>query len=316
MRNFEDFHQQIYSIEHLFSSRASNKFEPTQAWFAEGLRIPRRDVRIKYISANKQTKNRLGEVGSTRLILALLPDEELNTIANRVDRLLREAEISAETIVLATKAETWAPRRIFHFEGSEVAELFAEAFPGVPTTPIPSMIIRSTEAPPHYRDAVTQLLTYLGRILDHKFPDDRSRVTVSRKGELITLAVQPPEGRREETEQVIDDYARVLQGGMAPEDFLDDKGEVERLKFELELLQSRLDSERKTTKLQEGRIRVLQRNLEDLQKRNRQLLPPRGLGSITIDIGDKYYVSGQAGSIGRGAQTRSSRMNQSRPGDR
>ena len=157
---------------------------------------------------------------------------------------------------------------------------------------------------------------YLGRILDHKFPDDRSRVTVSREGELITLAVQPPEGRRKETEQVIDDYARVLQGGLAPEDFLEDSGEVEQLKFELELLKSRLDSERKTTKLLEGRIRVLQRNLEDLQKRNRRLLPARGLGSITIDIGDKYYVSGQASSIGRGAQARSSRMHQSRSGDR
>lgn len=308
----------VREIEELLSTPKTSKFERLQPWFAQVIGTHPAEVAIKYISENKQTRNRLGERGSSQAILALLRnDDDLDRISLRVARLFEETQIAAEAVALATKRDDlWSVRSVFELEETGIADILKGHFPDLVKQDFPGPIIRSMDFPDEYREAGVQILSYFGRVLRQRFPEMPSEVSVSQQGDQITLIVKMPGDRRNEVKETLIGFGNVVMGGAEPEDFESDPEELRRLRKELEFAELRIQHELQIRGIQSEELKRLRReNSEFVNVIKSQSSFPKYLHVHGADAtfnfisqGDSYTIPGQAGAIGPQAESSSSKF--------
>lgn len=145
----EQFDRLASGIKSMYSSKKRNKFDKFLPWVSDLFEAKTPDVGIKYISGNKQTNNRLGEIGSIRFILALTDNlKETTTITRRINRLFSNNEISVDAVVLATNEDgPWSIRTAFEIEDIGLSTALAKNFPNLNAEIFPAPIVRSIETP-------------------------------------------------------------------------------------------------------------------------------------------------------------------------
>lgn len=102
-------------------------------------------------------------------------------------------------------------------------------------------ITRSIEFSTEYSEAGKGILSYFGTILNQKYPDKQTSVTIKQEGLKLTMTIETEEGDREEIEQFLDQYGLVISNKMNPEDFLENRIHILELKQELKIAKVRLE---------------------------------------------------------------------------
>jgi hypothetical protein len=112
------------------------------------------------------------------------------------------------------------------------------------------------------------ILTYFGQVLIDKNPTTRTKVKIEQDGLTVRLTIETPEGEREQIEETLTEYGLVVTGKLPPEQFLDDKLQVLRLKNKLELAALEL---RQTKELLAYTRDTSQKRIESLEQHVQKL---------------------------------------------
>ncbi|MEM9218343.1 MAG: hypothetical protein AAGD25_28885 [Cyanobacteria bacterium P01_F01_bin.150] len=126
----------------------------------------------------------------------------------------------------------------------------------------PSKIERSIEFPSEYWEAGTSILSYFNRILNVKYPNEKIKVKIEQEGLTLRMIIDPPNGQKEEIEKTLDEYGKVVNGKLRPEDLFDDPFEAMALQNKLEVAALEL---RQTEKLLSITRDNSQRRIESLE---------------------------------------------------
>ena len=124
-------------------------------------------------------------------------------------------------------------------------------------------IERSIEFPPEYHEAGTAILSYFATILRDKYPDTPVGVTITQEGHTVKMAIETPEGKREEIERTLNDYGLVVRGEMAATEFLDDQIQILRLENHLRIVEAQLDTQKQIAAFQQADIGALRQLLSE-----------------------------------------------------
>ena len=133
-----------------------------------------------------------------------------------------------------------------------------------------NIIIRSIEFEPKYKDAGVSILNYFSTILNQKYPDIQVKFSIEQEGLNVKMIIETPEGKREEIEQTLQEYGKVLSGQMAPEKFIKDDLMVHDLKIQLETAKLQIESEKRLSQIAKKhygeRIGSLEKEVKDLHR--------------------------------------------------
>jgi hypothetical protein len=103
-------------------------------------------------------------------------------------------------------------------------------------------ILRSIEFPPEYHEAGVSILSYFATVLRQKYAGTEVAVIITQEGHKVTMAIETPEGKREEIERALNDFGLVVRGEMGVNEFLDDPIQILDLKNEIRIMHARLES--------------------------------------------------------------------------
>ncbi len=129
-------------------------------------------------------------------------------------------------------------------------------------------ISRSIEFPPEYYQSGMAILAYFGQVLLDKNPTTQAKVKIEQIGLTVRLTIETPEGEREQIEETLEAYGLVVTGKLPPEQFLNDKLQVMRLKNKLELAALEL---RQTKELLAYTRDTSQKRIESLEQHVQKL---------------------------------------------
>ena len=96
-------------------------------------------------------------------------------------------------------------------------------------------LIREISFPPEYKEAGISILSYFSRILEQNYPDIDAGVTITQKGNKVTLKVESDEGELEVIEKALTDYGRVVTGELEPREILSNPIAILELNNRLEI---------------------------------------------------------------------------------
>lgn len=145
---------------------------------------------------------------------------------------------------------------------------FEELYKWRPMNDFESLIERSIEFPPEYKQAGVSILNYFSEILRQRYPESEATVQIKQYGLKVTMTIDPVDGKREIIEKTLNDYGLVITGKMLPEEFESDPLQVMALRNKLEIAQMEL---RQTKQLLQFTEKHHSERIESLEQRNRTL---------------------------------------------
>ncbi|MFA0523709.1 hypothetical protein AB4517_08930 [Vibrio sp. 10N.222.52.C3] len=96
-------------------------------------------------------------------------------------------------------------------------------------------IVRSLEFSPEHYQAGVGILSYFSEILQQKYPDVEAKVKIEQDGLKVRMTVDTPDGCQEIVEEALTNYTLVLAKEIPPEDLLEDKLQIHKLKMKLDI---------------------------------------------------------------------------------
>ena len=127
-------------------------------------------------------------------------------------------------------------------------------------------IVRSLSFPPEFKQAAVSVLSYFSEILDTKYPDMEVGVSIEQEGSRVTMKISVADGEVEVIERELNDYSLVVSGKKSIDSYVEDDGDVLRLRHKLEIASMELrhtrdllGSERKSNS---QKIQILQSHVE------------------------------------------------------
>ncbi|MDN5054455.1 hypothetical protein [Aliarcobacter butzleri] len=133
------------------------------------------------------------------------------------------------------------------------------------------IINRCIEFPPHLKQAGLGILTYFGTIIEQKYPEHNSKVSIEQDGNLVRLVIETESGEKEIIEKVLEEYTLVVTNQKAPEDFLDDKLKIIELKNELNIANARMESSLMLISHKDNTIKDLNNILINMSKKEHNI---------------------------------------------
>lgn len=133
-------------------------------------------------------------------------------------------------------------------------------------------INRCIEFPPHLKQAGLGILTYFGTVIDEKYPDHNSKVSIEQEGNIVRLVIETETGDKEIIEKVLEEYSLVVTNQKAPEDFFENPIKIIELKTELDMAYIRLESANRFIKYQENENNTLTDILKNLSKQEHPIV--------------------------------------------
>lgn len=134
------------------------------------------------------------------------------------------------------------------------------------------IINRCIEFPPHLKQAGLGILTYFGTVIDEKYPDHNSKVSIEQEGNIVRLVIETETGDKEIIEKVLEEYSLVVTNQKAPEDFFENPIKIIELKTELDMAYIRLESANRFIKHQENENNTLNDILKNLSKQENTIV--------------------------------------------
>ena len=95
-------------------------------------------------------------------------------------------------------------------------------------------ITRGLDFKPQYKQAGISILSYFGRVVEQKYPDDDVKIKIVQEGNKVTLHIETLNGDIDKIEKTLDDYSLVVTGQKKPEEILSDPLQIMELKFQLQ----------------------------------------------------------------------------------
>ncbi len=111
-------------------------------------------------------------------------------------------------------------------------------------------IVREIEFSPEHYQAGLSILSYFGSILKQKYSDSSLKVKIIQDNMIVRMIIETPEGKREELEKTLTDYGRVINGTLAPADFLTNPIDALQLKQQLNLARVQLENQKELLSFQ------------------------------------------------------------------
>ncbi|BAK70887.1 hypothetical protein [Aliarcobacter butzleri] len=133
------------------------------------------------------------------------------------------------------------------------------------------IINRCIEFPAHLKQAGLGILTYFGTIIEQKYPEHNSKVSIEQDGNLVRLVIETESGEKEIIEKVLEEYTLVVTNQKAPEDFLDDKLKIIELKNELNIANARMESSLMLISHKDNTIKDLNNILINMSKKEHNI---------------------------------------------
>lgn len=137
------------------SSRSSNKFQEMEFWLADKLGIRQDAVAVKFISAEKQIGNRLGELAQRRPSLAviLIRKSRVEQVAIAIARRMGAGGfLSSVAILEEDPSDVWRVVRLIEAGGDQITKLLSSMFPSAKLELIMSPSVIRAERKELWRD--------------------------------------------------------------------------------------------------------------------------------------------------------------------
>lgn len=103
-----------------------------------------------------------------------------------------------------------------------------------------SNIVREVTFPPQYHQVGLSLIGYFSMVVKYKFPDTPVKTTIEQDGRLVRLVIRSGKGTKDQFQQLLNDYALVIQGKLVPEQFFEQPDQVEELQTRLRVTELEL----------------------------------------------------------------------------
>lgn len=95
---------------------------------------------------------------------------------------------------------------------------------------------RSIEFAPEYKQAVLQILSYFGQIVEQKYPDPNVLVAIKQEGLMVKMTISAPTGEPlEVVKQTLKQYGQVVASALPATALLDSPRHVMQLEHRLEM---------------------------------------------------------------------------------
>jgi signal transduction histidine kinase len=176
------------------SSRSSNKFQEMEFWLADKLGIRQDAVAVKFISAEKQVGNRLGELAQRRPSLAviLIRNSRVEQVAAAIARRMGAGGfLSSAAILEEDSLDIWRVVRLIEVGGEQITKFLSSMFPSAKLELIMSPAVIRAERKELWRDVAFSAA--------HKIGNPIFAISM----ELGPLEKRIREGRAEEALEVV-----------------------------------------------------------------------------------------------------------------
>lgn len=120
-----------------------------------------------------------------------------------------------------------------------------------------SSIVRSIDFPAHLAQAGLGILSFLGKVLNDKFPYIDVSVQIKQANLNVTLTIEVGEDDREVIEEALNDYSRVVSGEMPVDQYLENAIQILDLKNQLRIAAVQIESQKDLLKLQDVYVHQL-----------------------------------------------------------
>jgi hypothetical protein len=137
---------------------------------------------------------------------------------------------------------------------------------------IKDQILRSIEFAPEHRQAGIGILNYFSKYLTERYPDISVRVVIEQEAGKVRMIVESDNGPIDTVEQTLEEYALIVTGRAAPEDFLSNQYQVMELKQKLEMAAMEIRWQNKfITSLEHDKISQRDFFMNQIEQLNRSL---------------------------------------------
>lgn len=134
------------------------------------------------------------------------------------------------------------------------------------------VINKCIEFPPHLKQAGLGILTYFGTIIEQKYPDHNSKVSIEQEGNLVRLIIETETGNIEIIEKILEEYSLVVRDQKKPEDFLEDKFQIMQLRHELDIAQLRTKNSELLLSYHKDEMDTLKNILMNMSKKDQTII--------------------------------------------
>ena len=155
-------------------------------------------------------------------------------------------------------------------------------------------LLRSIEFPPEYHEAGVSILSYFAAVLRDKYDGTEVAVTITQEGHRVTMAIETPEGKREEVERTLNDFSLVVRGKMDVTEFSDDPIQILDLRNELRIMHTRLEAKKELMEAKNQLIRNQEVTIEGMGQLLSQALerqPAAALPPIHIHNNNPLHLA-------------------------
>jgi len=118
-----------------------------------------------------------------------------------------------------------------------------------------NLIERSITFTPEYQQAGMSILSYFNSVLMKEYPDIEASVTIKQEGLKVSMIIETPDGKKEEIEEMLNDYGLVVTGKKAPEHFTDDRVLIMELENQLTWTKAQIETKKRLLKYQDEELK-------------------------------------------------------------
>lgn len=156
---------------------------------------------------------------------SFLKENDFSELRSRFEAMREEAELERSKVAGEKFSITIG-----------IAKTWLESF--IDTKFSNNRLTRQIVFPPEFHQAGVGILSYFAKIIENKYPEMEVGVSIRQDGNLVTMIIDHPDGKREEISKTLNEYMLVVSGDKPVNEFTDDRLQATALNIKLEQAKS------------------------------------------------------------------------------